>query len=55
MKQQCMICYDRNETINPKGECNKLAWKEYKTRHDWLGKAIYLKLCMEFKFDHRNK
>ena len=33
---------DKNETINHLiSECSNLAQKEYKTRHDWVGKVIY--------------
>ena len=33
----------------------KLAQKEYKTRHDWVGKVIHLVMYKKFKFDHTNK
>ena len=37
----CTLCGDRNETINHIiSKCSKLAQKEYKTRHDWVGKVI---------------
>ena len=36
-------------------ECGKLVQKEYKTRHDWVGKVIYWDVCKKFKFDHTNK
>ena len=29
--------------------------KEYKTRHEWMGKVIHWELCKKFKFDHTNK
>ena len=29
--------------------------KEYRTRHDWVGKVIHRELCKKFKFDHTNK
>ena len=33
---------NNNETINHIiSECSKLAHKEYKTRHDWVGKVIH--------------
>ena len=35
------ICGNRDETVNHISECNKLAQKEYKTRHDWVGKVIH--------------
>ena len=45
----------RNETIIYINECSKLAQKEYRTRHDWVGKMIKWELCKKFKFDHTNK
>ena len=34
------LCGDKNETINHiTSEGNKLAHKEYKSRHDWVGKV----------------
>ena len=45
-----------DETINHiKNECSKLAPKEYKTRHDWVGKVIHWEMCKKLKFDHTNK
>ena len=50
------LCGDRDETINQlTSECSKLAQKEYKARHDWVGKVIQWEMCKEFKFDHTNK
>ena len=47
---------DRNETINHIiSECSKLLQKEYKTRHDWVGKVIHWEFCKKFIFDHTNK
>ena len=36
-------------------ECSKLAHKEFKTTHDWVGKVIYLELCKKLKFDYSIK
>ena len=36
-------------------ECSKLVQKEYKTRHDWVGKVIHWELCKKLKFDHAKK
>ena len=36
-------------------EYRKLAQKEYKTRHDWVGKVIHWELCKKLKFHHTNK
>ena len=45
-----------DETINHIiSECSKVAQKEYKTRHDWVGKVIYRELCKKLKRDHTNK
>ena len=36
---KCRLCGDRDETINQIiSECSKLAQKEYKTRHNWVGR-----------------
>ena len=52
---RCRLCGDRDETINHISECRKLAQKEYKTRHDWVGKIISRELRKKVKFDHKNK
>ena len=41
-----------NHIIN---KCSKLAPKEHKTRHDWVGKVVHWELCKKFKLDHTNK
>ena len=52
----CRLCGDRDATMNHIiSECNKLALREFKTRHDWVGKVIHWELCKNFKFDHTNK
>ena len=51
-----MLCGDRDETINHIiSECSKLAQKEYKTRHNWVGWMIHWEMCKKFQFDHTNK
>ena len=53
---KCRLCGDRDETINHIiSECSKLAQREYKARHDWVGKGIHWEMCKKFKFDHTNK
>ena len=53
---KCRLCGDRDETINHIiSECSKLAQKEYKARHDWVGKVIHWEMCRTFQFDHTNK
>ena len=36
-------------------ECCKLAQKDDKARHDWVGKVIHWEMCRKFQFDHTNK
>ena len=53
---KCRLCGDRDKTINHIiSDCSKLAQKEYKTRHDWVGKGIHWEMSKKFKFDHTNK
>ena len=53
---KCRLCDDRDETINHIiNECSKLPQKEYKTRHDWVGKVFHWEMCKQFKFDRTNK
>ena len=53
---KCRLCSDRDETINHIiSEYSKLAQKEYKVRHDWVGKVIHWKMCRKFQFNHTNK
>ena len=53
---KCWLCGDRDETINHIiSECSKLAQKEYKTRHDWVGKVIHWEMCKKFKSNPTNK
>ena len=53
---ECRLRGDRDKTIDHMiSKCSALAKKEYKTRHDWLGKMIHWKLSKKFKFDHMNK
>ena len=50
---KCILCGDRDETVNPIiSECNKLAQKEHKTRHDLVGNVIHKELCKRLKFYH---
>ena len=53
---KCRLRGDRDETIYYIiSECSKLAQKEYKTRHDWVGKVIHLEVSKKFNFEHTNK
>ena len=53
---KCRLSGNRDESINHIiSKCSKLAQKEYKTRHDWVGKVIHREMCKEFKFYDMNK
>ena len=53
---KCRLCDNKDETTNHIiRECSKLTQKEYKTRHDWVGKMILWDMHKKFKFDHTNK
>ena len=53
---KCRLCGNRDETVNHVlCECSKLAQREYKTRHDWVGKVIHWELCKKINFDHTKK
>ena len=53
---KCWLCGDRDETINYIiSEYSKLAQKEYKARHDLVGKVIHWEMCKKFKFNLANK
>ena len=47
---------DKDEMVNLIiTECCKLAQKEYKSIHDWVGKGIHWELCKKLKFHHTTK
>ena len=53
---KCRLCGDRDETINHIiSGSSKLAQKEYKARHDWVGKVIHWKMRKKFQLDYTNK
>ena len=49
--RKSMLCSDRDETINYIiSKYSKLEQKEYKTRHNWVGKVINWELWKKLKF-----
>ena len=51
-----MIIIKRIRQINHIiSECSKLAHKEYRAWHDWVGKVIHREMSKKFQFDHTNK
>ena len=62
LKQKLIICHripsggERDEMIyHIVSKCSKQAQKEYKIRHDWMGKGIHQELCKRLNFDHATK
>ena len=50
-KSKCRLCGERDEiVIHFVSQCNKLAWKEYKTKHESARKTILWELCKRLKF-----
>ena len=48
---KCRMCRKVDESIHHiVSECPKLAQKEYKRRHDWVGKKIHWEVCKEEGF-----
>ena len=53
---KCRLCGDREKTINHIiSECSKLAQREYKAWHDWVGKVTHWEMCKKLIFYHTNK
>ena len=53
---KCRLCKDRDKMVNHIiSKCSKLAQKQYKIKHDWVGKEIHWELCKRLKFDHTLK
>ena len=53
---KCKSCSERDETINHMiSEYRELTQREYKTRHDWVGKVVHWELCKKLKFNYTTK
>ena len=45
------MCGKADETVNHLlSECSKMAQREYKRRHDWLGKRVHWEICHRLQF-----
>ena len=50
-KSKCRMCRRVDENINHiVSECSKLTQREYKRRHDWVGKKIHWEVCKKEGF-----
>ena len=55
-QEECRLCGLVDETVNHIiSECSKLAQKEYKRRHDWVGKRIHWEVCRENGIEVKTK
>ena len=46
------MCKHADETVNHLlSECSKMAQREFKRRHNWLGKKIHREVCLKYGFD----
>ena len=55
-ESKCRLCGLVDETVNHIiSECSKLAQKEYKRRHDWVGKRIHLEVCRKTGIEVKTK
>ena len=52
----CRLCGQKGETVNHIiSECTKLAQREYKRRHDKVGKIVHWKLCKKYNLERKEK
>ena len=50
-ESKCRMCGKADETVNHLlSECSKMAQREYKRRHDWLGKRVHWEICHRLQF-----
>ena len=55
-ESKCRMCGKVDETINHLlCECSKMAQREYKRRHDWLGKRVHWEVCRKLGFETKEK
>jgi len=53
---RCRMCGKADESINHLlSECSKMAQKEYKRRHDWMGKKIHWEVCRNYGLETKAK
>ena len=49
LNSKCRMCGQADETRNHiLNRCSKLAQREYKRRHDWIGRRIYWEVCRQY-------
>ena len=52
----CRMCGKADESINHLlSECSKMAQKEYKRRHGWIGRKIHWEVCRKYGLDTKDR
>ena len=52
----CRMCGKADESINHLlSECSKMAQKEYKRRHDWIGRKVHWEVCRKYGIDTKDR
>ena len=52
----CRMCGKADESINHLlSECSKMAQKEYKRRHDWIGRKIHWEVCRKYGLNTKDR
>ena len=55
-ESKCRLCGKVDETVRHiVSECPMLAQREYKRRHDWVGRKIHWEVCRKTGFDVNEK
>ena len=55
-ESKCKLCGKVDETVKHIAcECPILAQREYKRRHDWVGRKIHWEVCRKIGFDENEK
>ena len=50
-QSKCRMCGEKDETVNhliSVSECSKMAQREYKRRHDWVGRRVHWDVCKKY-------
>ena len=55
-QSKCRMCGEKDETVNHLiSECSKMAQREYKRRHDWVGRRVHWDVCKKYGIEVNDK
>ena len=55
-QSKCRMCREKDETVNHLiSECSKMAQREYKRRHDWVGRRVHWDVCRKYGIEVKDK